>query len=163
MAEDLGVVLVLGVLVEALVEVPGVVGSGLGGGAEGGDGGLLLADEKTTMQELNSRLAPSLDKDYSCYYDPIRDLKNRTVYITVDSNKIHLDIDNSRMTLNDCRMKCEMEQSLRQAVEADINGLQKVLDDLTVQKSDLEMQYESLGEELVALKKNHEDPKLSSI
>eukprot|EP00069_Balaena_mysticetus_P003677 bmy_16713T0 len=79
------------------------------------------------------------------------------VYITVDNRKILLDIDNSRMTLNDFRMKFEMEQSLRQAVEADINGLQKVLDDLTMQKSDLEMQYESLWEELVVLKKNHED------
>ena len=45
-----------------------------------------------------------------------------------------------------------MEQSLRQAVEADINGLRKVLDDLTMQKSDLEMQCESLQEELVALR-----------
>ena len=32
-----------------------------------------------------------------------------------------------------------MEQSLQQAVEADINGLRKVLDDLTMQKSDLEL------------------------
>ncbi|KAB0338051.1 hypothetical protein E2I00_006469, partial [Balaenoptera physalus] len=72
------------------------------------------------------------------------------VYITVDDKKILLDLDNSRTTLNDFRTKFETEQSLRQVVEADINGLRKVLDDLT-------MQYESLREELVALKKNHED------
>ena len=50
-----------------------------------------------------------------------------------------------------------MEQSLQQAVEADINGLRKVLDDLTMQKSDLELQCECLQEELVALRKNHEE------
>lgn len=50
-----------------------------------------------------------------------------------------------------------MEQSLRQAVDADINGLRGVLDDLTMQKSDLEMQYESLQEGLATLRKNHED------
>ncbi|XP_040101233.1 keratin, type I cytoskeletal 9-like [Oryx dammah] len=165
--------------------IGGAVG-GFGGTVGGGDAGILPADEKTTMQDLNSRLASYLDKvqklekenadletkirdwydrqepknvkkDYSCYYDTIKDLKNQIVQVTVENNKILVDIDNSRMTMDDFRIKFEVEQSLRQAVEADINGLRKVLDDLTMQKSDLEMQCESLQEELVALKKNHEE------
>ncbi|XP_005394467.1 PREDICTED: keratin, type I cytoskeletal 9 [Chinchilla lanigera] len=159
---------------------------GFGGGPGGAGGGILGTDEKTTMQNLNHRLASYLDnvqrleqenyelerkiqewydtqgpkflrKDYSPYYDSIEDLQRQILHLTVGNNKTLLDIDNTRMTLDDFRVKYEMERSLGQSVDADINGLQRVLENLNMEKSDLEIQYESLQDEMQALKKNHQE------
>ncbi|KAK2536185.1 hypothetical protein Q9233_003394 [Columba guinea] len=162
------------------------LGGGVVVGGLGGDCLLSSCDEKVTMQNLNDRLASYLDKvkclekenaelecrirewyatqglsceprDYSCYYKEIEDLQNQIVCATIDNNKIILDIDNSRMAADDFRVKYETELALRQSVEADINGLRQVLDQLTLCRSDLEAQLESLREELCCLKKNHEE------
>ncbi|NXM01047.1 K1C15 protein, partial [Tyrannus savana] len=136
----------------------------------------LSNDEKLTMQSLNERLAsymetvrnlemenaqleqlirewyqkqgPSGPKDYSHYYGQIEELQNQIVSATVDTHKVLLDLDNTRMTAEDFRVKYETECGLRQNVEADLNSLRPILDSLTLCRSDLEMQFESLKEEM---------------
>lgn len=56
-----------------------------------------------------------------------------------------------------------MESGLRQNIEGDLNSLRPMLDNLTLAKSDLEMQFESLKEEIIDLKKNHEEVRASSL
>nr|XP_028559123.1 keratin, type I cytoskeletal 14-like [Podarcis muralis] len=164
----------------------GGYGGGYGGSfVAGGGEGLLAGGEKETMQNLNDRLAnyldkvraleeantelefkikewykkqaPGPDRDYSPYFKTIEDLRSKILAASVQNASILLQIDNAKLTADDFRTKFETEQALRMSVESDINGLRRVLDDLTLSRSDLEMQLENLKEELAYLHKNHEE------
>ncbi|XP_040856916.1 keratin, type I cuticular Ha5 [Ochotona curzoniae] len=155
-----------------------------GGGGWFGEG-MLTGSEKETMQSLNDRLASYLEKvrqlerdnaslesrirewceqqvpymcpDYQSYFQTIEELQKKTLCSKAENARLVVQIDNAKLAADDFRTKYETEVSLRQLVEADINGLRRILDDLTLCKADLEAQVESLKEELLCLKKNHEE------
>ncbi|KAM9296737.1 LOW QUALITY PROTEIN: uncharacterized protein PAF06_017671 [Gastrophryne carolinensis] len=146
---------------------------------------LLNGNEKETMQNLNDRLATYLDKvrslekanseievrirewylknpsvverNYQNYYQIIEDLRNKIQIASLDNARILLQIDNAKLAADDFRVKFETEQAIRFGVENDTAGFRKVIDDLSLARADLELQIEALQEELVYLKKNHED------
>ncbi|XP_066483182.1 keratin, type I cytoskeletal 19-like isoform X2 [Tiliqua scincoides] len=114
-------------------------------------------DLEIKIRDWYQKQGPSQTHDYSTYYKTIEDLRDKIFVATIDNSKIVLQIDNARLAADDFKTKFETEQALRLGVEADINGLRRVLDELTLTRADLEMQIESLKEEVAYLKKNHEE------
>ncbi|XP_038610168.1 keratin, type I cuticular Ha4-like [Tachyglossus aculeatus] len=147
------------------------------------DEGYFNSNEKETMQSLNARLASYLDKvrcleqenanleckiqefcqnekpvvspDYIAYFRMIEELQKKILCTKAENSRLVTQIDNTQLASDDFRTKYKVELSLRQLVEADINGLQRILGKLTLYKADLEMQVESLKEEFLCLRNNH--------
>ncbi|KAM8945830.1 keratin, type I cytoskeletal 19-like [Pelodytes ibericus] len=147
--------------------------------------GMFSVNEKETMQLLNDRLASYLEKvrsleqentqlernirdwyernqpstfpDFSNYFRTIQELQTQISTTTVENARIVLQIDNARLAADDFRNKYEMELRLRNNVEADVNGLRRVLEGLNMERCDLEMQVQNLQEELQQMKRNHEE------
>nr|XP_033773869.1 keratin, type I cytoskeletal 19-like isoform X2 [Geotrypetes seraphini] len=145
---------------------------------------VLFTNDKETMQNLNSRLASYLDKvnslekanaeldekirkwheertpqnkrDYSKYEKIIVDLHAQIASGRLNNARLTLQSENAKLAAQDFKLKFETEQALRLAIEADVNGLRKLLDDLTIVRTDLEMEVEALRKELICMKMVHE-------
>nr|XP_012421375.1 PREDICTED: keratin, type I cuticular Ha1 isoform X2 [Odobenus rosmarus divergens] len=125
--------------------------------------GSFNGSEKETMQFLNDRLASYLEKvrqlerENAELESRIRERCQQQILCSKSENaRLVVQIDNAKLAADDFRTKYETELGLRQLVESDINALRRILDELTLCKSDLEAQVESLKEELLSLKQNHE-------
>ncbi|NWW81370.1 K1C20 protein, partial [Climacteris rufus] len=163
-------------------------GQGLGGSLQlsiTGNDVLLAGNEKSTMQNLNNRLASYLERvrsleksnslietqiqewykknsvstgqDYSSYFKTIEELRSQISAAQMENARLVLAIDNAKLAADDFRLKFENEHLLKQSVDSDIAGLLRVRDDLTLTKADLESQIEAITEELLLLRKNHEE------
>ncbi|XP_062254234.1 keratin, type I cytoskeletal 18-like [Platichthys flesus] len=162
-------------------------GAGFGGSgasmASGGGAGI-QGNEKGAMQNLNDRLANYLEtvrnleqanqelemkirdalekggpqiKDYSKYEPIIEDLRQQIFDKISENARFVLQMDNARLAADDFKVKFDNEMGIRQSVEADIGGLKKVIDDTNMTRMNIESEIEAVKEELLFLKKNHDN------
>ncbi|KAF3689633.1 Keratin, type I cytoskeletal 18 Cytokeratin-18 [Channa argus] len=162
----------------------GFGGAGASVGTGGSINTGILGNEKGAMQNLNDRLASYLEtvrnleqanrelemnirealerggpelRDYSKYENIVDDLRNQIFDRIVDNARLVLQIDNARLAADDFKVKFDNEIAIRQSVEADIAGLKKLIDDTNMSRINIENQIETVREELMFLKKNHEN------
>ncbi|KAF7656167.1 hypothetical protein LDENG_00045730 [Lucifuga dentata] len=165
----------------------GGMGGGFGGAAStasSGTGASILGNEKGHMQNLNDRLSNYLEtvrnleranselemkiktamekgmpdmRDYSKYEPIIEDLRKQIFDKIAENARFVLQIDNARLAADDFKVKFENEMGIRQSVEADIAGLKKVIDDTNMSRMNIESEIEAVREELIFLKKNHDN------
>ncbi|KAM4622268.1 keratin, type I cytoskeletal 19-like [Discoglossus pictus] len=145
---------------------------------------LLCFNEKETMQVLNDRLASYLEKvckleqensqlesyirewydnyqpnttDYSNFLRTIKEFQGQISAAYTENASIFLQVDNSKLAADDFKDRLEMEQRLRNNVEGDLQGLKRVLERISMETCDLQMQVQNLLEDLEQMKRNHEE------
>ncbi|NXS13945.1 K1C42 protein, partial [Neodrepanis coruscans] len=109
------------------------------------------------IKEWYEKNTISVGQDYSSYFKTIEELRSKISAAQLENARLVLQIDNAKLAADDFRLKFENEHLLKQSVESDITGLLRVRDDLTLTKADLEAQIEGVNEELIFLRKNHEE------
>ncbi|KAI5106838.1 hypothetical protein C0J45_2476 [Silurus meridionalis] len=120
------------------------------------------------LEEANSRLEAQIkevltekraagQRDWSGYERTISTLKDQIKEMIMDNARILLQLDNGKLAADDFKVKFEAEFAVRGAVEEDITKLRKMIDDTHISSMQLESHIEILTEELIYLKKNHEE------
>uniref|UniRef100_A0A1A7Z535 Keratin 18 n=1 Tax=Iconisemion striatum TaxID=60296 RepID=A0A1A7Z535_9TELE len=165
----------------------GGMSSGFGGASASGGSGSgaeILGNEKGAMQNLNDRLASYLEtvrnleqanknleinirealekggpdtRDYSKYEAIVEDLRKQIFDKIVEKASFELQIDNARLAADDFKLKFENELAIRQSVEADTAGLKRIIEQTNVTRINIENEMEAVKEELLFLKRNHEN------
>ncbi|NXP66365.1 K1C18 protein, partial [Chloropsis cyanopogon] len=110
---------------------------------------------ETQIREFMAQKGPSAH-DWSPQWELIEELRDKILESTVENARTVLQIDNARLAADDFRVKFEAELAIRLSVDSDIAGLRKVLDDTNMTRLQLEGDIEALREELILLRKDHD-------
>ncbi|XP_036611075.1 keratin, type I cuticular Ha4-like [Trichosurus vulpecula] len=114
------------------------------------------AELEGKIQEWKECQVPNICSNYTSYFKTIDELQRKLLCSKSENSRLAVQVDNAKLAADDFKTKYKSELYLRQLVEGDINSLHRNLDDLSLAKCELESQVEALKEEMLCLKKNHE-------
>uniref|UniRef100_H3AFI7 IF rod domain-containing protein n=1 Tax=Latimeria chalumnae TaxID=7897 RepID=H3AFI7_LATCH len=98
--------------------------------------------------------SPSLAEFYEPY---IRDLRELIQEVNSQKTQIQLAHQQLEEDLENWSQKCQAEAQIREDTEANVRALKKETGDANLLKLELEKKAQSLADEIVFLKKNHEE------
>ncbi|KAG7327706.1 hypothetical protein KOW79_009312 [Hemibagrus wyckioides] len=145
-----------------------------------------LGNNKITMQNLNDRLAFIIKKvqsvksssadlqwkinewstsrilvsrDYSAYLATIKSLQDQIQDMYKSNKEIARKIENASLAAEDYQNMYNTELGFRRSAEIDTAYNRRQMDEITLSRSTLEMEYENLMEERILLQKTHKEEK----
>ncbi|XP_040291498.1 keratin, type I cytoskeletal 19-like [Bufo bufo] len=115
------------------------------------------ADLENKIQKWHEQRTQTKKKDYSSYEKTIAELQSQLINGHVNGAKLTLQMENAKLASDDFKRKYETEKVLCAALDADLEGLRKVMDNLTIVRTDLEMEVEGMRKQLIYMRKSHEE------
>lgn len=114
-------------------------------------------DLETKIQEWHKKRSQTKKKDYSAYEKTIAELQSQLINGHLNGAKLTLQMENAKLASDDFKRKYNTEKAFRATLEADLEGLRKVMDNLTIVRTDLEMEIEGMRKQLIYMRKSHEE------
>ncbi|KAM4692319.1 keratin, type I cytoskeletal 19-like [Rhinophrynus dorsalis] len=115
------------------------------------------AELERKIQDWHNKRTPSNKRDYSRYEKAISDLQSQLISGHLHGAKLTLQMENAKLASDAFKRKYDTEKAVRTTLEADLEGLRKVMDNLTIVRTDLELEVEGLRKQLIYMRMSHEE------